>query len=339
MEPIPLFRAAHLLPYIQLLAHIGAPVDSGLRRAKLPIMLVDQPGARVPLLQTLDFLTDMAHCQGIEDLALRAREHASIKELSPVMLNTISSAPTLKTALEAAFRLARLENSQLDIWMVAEKHSVRIYNRHRVPFDLEGARHLEFNTSMWLLAIIRAFAGSQWCPKEMAFESTLRPGRYASELFPNTRFHIGQKAPWISLPDSLLALPPLDKQPANRINSSVDSQTDVAIDFPGSLKELLKSYLGAGYPCIELTAEIAGTSKRTLQRRLDSYNLSYSELIHQVQFESARKMLTDSDTKIVDIAYAVGYEDPSNFSRAFRRIAGVSPKLYRAQHGKHSIRH
>ena len=27
----------------------------------------------------------------------------------------------------------------------------------------------------------------------------------------------------------------------------------------------------------------------------------------------------------------VGYEDPSHFSRAFRRLAGVSPKQYRAQ--------
>jgi len=33
--------------------------------------------------------------------------------------------------------------------------------------------------------------------------------------------------------------------------------------------------------------------------------------------------------KSLDIAQAAGYRDPSNFARAFRRIAGVSPREYR----------
>ena len=39
MEPIPIFRTAHLLPYLELLDGIGAPVERGLHHARLPTMV------------------------------------------------------------------------------------------------------------------------------------------------------------------------------------------------------------------------------------------------------------------------------------------------------------
>jgi AraC-like DNA-binding protein len=43
----------------------------------------------------------------------------------------------------------------------------------------------------------------------------------------------------------------------------------------------------------------------------------------------AAHLLADPKRQIIDVAYAAGYSDPSNFSRAFRRIAGLSPTEYR----------
>ncbi len=47
--------------------------------------------------------------------------------------------------------------------------------------------------------------------------------------------------------------------------------------------------------------------------------------------EAALQLLGDPDMKIIDVAYATGYEDPSNFARAFRRLTGVNPQEYRLQ--------
>jgi AraC-like DNA-binding protein len=41
--------------------------------------------------------------------------------------------------------------------------------------------------------------------------------------------------------------------------------------------------------------------------------------------------MTDPDHHIIDIAYELGYADPSNFTRAFRRWTGVSPSCFRVQ--------
>ena len=42
-------------------------------------------------------------------------------------------------------------------------------------------------------------------------------------------------------------------------------------------------------------------------------------------------LLEDTDAKITDIAFELGYGDPTNFTHAFRRWAGVSPRIYRGQ--------
>jgi AraC-like DNA-binding protein len=35
------------------------------------------------------------------------------------------------------------------------------------------------------------------------------------------------------------------------------------------------------------------------------------------------------DAKIIDVAYATGYADPAHLARAFRRMAGVTPREFR----------
>ncbi len=339
MEPIPIFRAAHLLPYLELLRKIGAPVERGLRQARLPTMLVDQPEAQLPLLPTLDFLTEMAYREGLDDLALRATTDFATEDLNPMLSSLIPSAPTLKAALEAFCSLARLEDAHLDIWIVGGESRVSICIRNRAPDDTHGTRHCELHAAMAVVATIRAFALPTWYPSVMAFRSTLPPGRYAAEQFPNTRLLTGQRTAWIDLPRTMLSLPPRVGQSARaaRLGSESVPQapTEPAGDFPGSLKQVLKAYLREGYPDISLAAEIANTSVRTLQRQLTGAGLSYSELVQQARFDAAAHLLKDPARSIIDTAYEVGYEDPSNFARAFRRIAGVSPREYRLHYCPH----
>jgi len=47
-----------------------------------------------------------------------------------------------------------------------------------------------------------------------------------------------------------------------------------------------------------------------------------------VRVEAAAELLASSSVTVLDAAYAVGYTDPSNFSRAFRQVTGVNPRQY-----------
>lgn len=43
----------------------------------------------------------------------------------------------------------------------------------------------------------------------------------------------------------------------------------------------------------------------------------------------------ETNTTVLDVALEVGYEDPSYFSRAFKRSASISPSEYRHQQRLH----
>ena len=45
--------------------------------------------------------------------------------------------------------------------------------------------------------------------------------------------------------------------------------------------------------------------------------------------EQAKRLLTETDARIYEIAAAVGYEDAFYFSRLFKRLTGVSPMDWR----------
>ncbi len=331
MQSIPIFRTAHLIPHIQFLRKLGAPVERGLRNAKLPLMIFDQPDAYLPLLHAMRFLTEISRNEGIDTLGLRGIERCSATDLNQYLVAALCEAPSLYTALQAFITFAHRDNMSVRWWIETETDNVKIHSLLDLPSDMEGLPYSEWRQSMAVVDVVRAFAGATWSPGEMAFRSVAQPGPYAVERYPDTRFLTGQRSAWISVPRSLLSLPPRIKRTAGKPAMTVSAAVETDMEVPMALKLVLQSYLGEGYPAIELAAELSSTSVRTLQRRLKQYNLSYSTLVQQAQFEYARELLKNPDIRTLDIAYAVGYEDPSNFARAFRRIAGVSPREYRAQ--------
>ena len=66
-------------------------------------------------------------------------------------------------------------------------------------------------------------------------------------------------------------------------------------------------------------------------RRLAGEGMSYRDLLDAVRYEAATDLMQDTDITITEIASLLGYSDPSHFARAFRRMAGVSPREYMRQ--------
>lgn len=94
---------------------------------------------------------------------------------------------------------------------------------------------------------------------------------------------------------------------------------------------LVNSLLPAGYPVIGDVAHLLQTSSRTLQRRLNEVGISYSDLVEHCRSQTACEALMFSGDSVQSIAAMLGYRDVSNFSRAFRRWTGKTPRAYRSK--------
>ena len=53
------------------------------------------------------------------------------------------------------------------------------------------------------------------------------------------------------------------------------------------------------------------------------------EYIRNRRLTMAAQELSQSDTKVIDIALKYGYETPESFSKAFRKLHGISPSSAR----------
>ena len=92
------------------------------------------------------------------------------------------------------------------------------------------------------------------------------------------------------------------------------------------LMDLIKeNYKNPNYSFTDI-AEGLGMSKSTLTRRLKSLtDKSPIEILSEYRFSLAKKLVERGELSISEIAYSVGFNDPSYFSRRFKELFGVTP--------------
>lgn len=74
-------------------------------------------------------------------------------------------------------------------------------------------------------------------------------------------------------------------------------------------------------------------SVRTLQRKLRQEGTSFREVAEDVFAHVARTWLAKPDVSIAEVAFLLGFSDPSSFTRAFRRWTGEAPGRWRTPRG------
>ena len=70
-------------------------------------------------------------------------------------------------------------------------------------------------------------------------------------------------------------------------------------------------------------------SQRSLQRKLQHENSSFTSLLNETQQQLAMQYIRESHRSIGEITYLLGYSEPGSFTRAFRRWTGKSPMQFR----------
>jgi transcriptional regulator GlxA family with amidase domain len=93
----------------------------------------------------------------------------------------------------------------------------------------------------------------------------------------------------------------------------------------------LDSHASVATPVREMV-RLSGLSERGFSRRFRGAT-GYAPLdyVQRLRVEQAKRWLERTGHPVEEIAWRVGYEDPSAFRRFFQRIAGVTPGQYRRQ--------
>lgn len=98
-----------------------------------------------------------------------------------------------------------------------------------------------------------------------------------------------------------------------------------------AIRECLQAE-AAGLPAI---AAAIGLTPRTLQSQLAQAGTNFEDLQAEVRRQIAERLLRETDVPLSEIAYELGYADPSIFSRAAKRWFELSPREYRQKFRLH----
>lgn len=105
--------------------------------------------------------------------------------------------------------------------------------------------------------------------------------------------------------------------------------TPKARDLVREVRHLIIERLPAGSASIDAIAEQLGMRSKTLERRLAERGQSFSALLDRTRFNSVTHYLGETDMRLTQVAYLVGYTEPAALVRAFKRWTGETPSKFR----------
>ena len=124
----------------------------------------------------------------------------------------------------------------------------------------------------------------------------------------------------------LIVLTDIDPQTTSTLSKDVNIEDIGRLD---QIRSLLESRF-ADPPSLGTLMNMTGLSRRRLSK---GFKLVYGHTVREytklARLSYARDLLTNSDSSVAEISDACGYENPNNFTRAFKTQFGLTPREYR----------
>jgi AraC-like DNA-binding protein len=125
-----------------------------------------------------------------------------------------------------------------------------------------------------------------------------------------------------------------------RIQSTMQRQATIALrlELYQEVTSIVEFEYGDELALDDLAHRVA-SSRRQLQRAFAEVgHTTFRQYLTAVRMDRAAEMLAGSEMTVREVAHGVGYRQPAQFAKAFRRRHGSAPSDYRAQSRLFSVR-
>lgn len=323
--------ATYVQALAELIRSLGADTSDWLAMSGLTMARLEQPDASVslPLFAQLAFDAVGITREPALGLLLGDRMHAASHGIVGF---AVSNAGTPRQAVELLARFVRLRLPLLSVSQQSADGEVEVRFHEALPLGPMRGPVLEA-TLLTIKRVLDAISlGS--CPIiQVAFPFS------APDHAPLTRTMFGCQVIF-DAPVAAMRLPEqqLD-QPLRRADAAAFREAAAIcqreLDRIGIGERLADRVLRLlverqnGFPSLAVVARMVQLTPRTLHRRLVEEGTSFRALLDEVRHRRAREHLRSGEMSVEELAFALGYNDPANFRRAFRRWEGVAPTIYR----------
>lgn len=325
--------APMLAMHLEAARHYGLPADDLARRAGIAEADVRDPDGRVPLEQFVRLWELLSEEPKAEGFGFWLGKAVDVRGLG-VVGYAMQHAPDVRTAFGCLERFRKLVNDVVSPNI--EESAEHVVFRRTEPPRIARLATLAIAAPVGTLTLLRQLAKVPSGPLavEAAFQHAPPPNaaEYERELGCPVQFNAPElrlvlpravfDAPLIR-PDAAL-FSYLERHAAKLQERLSEHQTTSA-----RVRELVVAAVRGGEPEQAEIARQLAMSERTLQRRLKDERTTFAALVDEVRTDLAKMYLADEKLAVFEVAFLLGYSEPSAFNRAFKRWLGKSPSEYR----------
>lgn len=316
---------------LELLQSRGGNVAAVLTQAGLAVAKSDQQDATLSWQQFQAVIS--LCCREINEPALGLYLGSQLTITTHGMLGLAAiSSGNLAEALTLICKYTTTRSPLLKLSM--QQHQQQVYLTLTELYPLSDVRQFVVETfAVALHATLDFITGHQYTLRQVQF-AFAQPDYSAlyQAFFPCTvHFSQPEHRFVLSAADLTIASPWADRQVQNQLSAQCEQEL-LRWQQRQSVAGLIKLMLGrtkGRIPSIEQVAAEFSMSERTLRRRLTRENSSYYRLVADWRQQMAEHYLATTNLPVQQIGYLLGYADPANFGRAFRREHGKSPQQFR----------
>ena len=320
---------------IRVGAEHGISSDTLLKNTGISAAQFDDPSARLTYQQLLLLADNLMRAYPSGTLGLDLGKAININQLG-MLGYAILSCADLRSALRLGLKYHTLVDPAFTFEVVDQGETTAIRLTSHIPF--ENMYRIMCDVFIGMFATLARFLTGNDSIDALEVHLNHPQPDYAAAYVELTRCPVLFDQPRTELIlDSHLLDTPLamaDKATAAMAeNQCADilARMGPKEGIVAKVRRILLSNPGV-FPPVDVVAGHLATSTRTLSRSLQDVGTSYQRILDEVRKEMAIEYLRNSNLPIEEIAALVGYSDPSNFRKAFRRWTSHAPSYYREDH-------
>lgn len=310
------------------------------RRAGLTLEDLHEPERRIPghIMRTL--WSSAVAMTGDEHFGLHTAERfrmAAISLVGYVLMNC----RTLGEALDRLARYTNLFSEGLRYRISRDGALVHIdldIVRDRENYLLDSPRHPIEGSLASTLRGLASLSGRPVDPVAVWFQHEAPGDLSEHRRILRAPVHFNMPANRLTVPADVLTVPiaSADARLLQLFEGHAE-QALQALDSVGMLAragEACARLLNGKAPTLDQVARELGVSGRALQRHLQAEGTSWRAVLDKTRYSLALRYLKQPQISIADIAFLLGFSEPSAFHRAFKHWTGQTPQQFRTTGGE-----
>lgn len=324
-------RVGPIQPLADLLREHGLKPDEVLASVGLPTTILDDPENWISFSHLSNLLQACSALPGASNCGLQVGSRFRLDSLG-LLGQLMKNSPTLRDALRlGALHLNLHDRGALSLTLdLGDEFSALGY----ALFDgtlgaaeeiLDGAIAMQF-------LLLRELCGPEWKPAVVQFSHRPPADITALRNFfgPRIEFNAQLSANvfesrWLDQPIRGAS----HETYAALMAEVAGHEEQSSLSFTEQVRRSIYAMTITGTAKEGNLSRLFGLNERTFRRRLEEEGSSLRALLSTVRREWSRHLLSDTELPVSEIAWILGYSDPTVFARAFRTWTACSPSEWR----------